>query len=471
MSNNIWKGFPQYYEYDFFRDNVLPNHFDYVSKSAYTYNWTYYLSYAYDNDVTKPLSYSINGTIFSGTPEDGLPFEISNGSVNGNKVITFTCPVPHGLSVGESVLLSFPYKKTYTFEVFSLGNDSYDSQAYVFNIYDVGYTGFTFYNTRKGFFKRVINPENPKETTSKYYVKKHKILTNLEDTIITKTAFENNAFPEKMKYEFSSLTPNLVSRVSQRNNSTSYTASYSKDIDLGNLLDNQKRPITEIFFTIINKGYSGYFNYPNFGIGLKQGWVLNLTSTTNYWWDDSNVDANTAIPTNSYTKTIGNTGYTFYYNENLKEGDIMDGDFCEWNDYTQTERIISPYIHKLKFNQNIFTTQGVPNTNADGYYYSPYHKMTIRNFANVIETGSVSNVDQVPRWAYFSEYDQEFRWRDLYTYGYVDETGRGVDYPFLNKAHYPFENITFRLIPEGTNINDVTAGVDVPYKPIVDDCE
>jgi hypothetical protein len=36
--SGVWKGFPQYYEFDFFRRNVGDQHFEYKSKSAYSYN-------------------------------------------------------------------------------------------------------------------------------------------------------------------------------------------------------------------------------------------------------------------------------------------------------------------------------------------------------------------------------------------------------------------------------------------------
>ena len=40
-----WFGYPQYYEFDFYRPDVSDQHIIYQAKSAYTYNWTYYLSY------------------------------------------------------------------------------------------------------------------------------------------------------------------------------------------------------------------------------------------------------------------------------------------------------------------------------------------------------------------------------------------------------------------------------------------
>ena len=53
ISNSSWNGFPQYYEFDFFRPIVDNQHFPYKSKSAYTYNWMYYLTYPHANNYKK----------------------------------------------------------------------------------------------------------------------------------------------------------------------------------------------------------------------------------------------------------------------------------------------------------------------------------------------------------------------------------------------------------------------------------
>ena len=152
-------------------------------------------------------------------------------------------------------------------------------------------------------------------------------------------------------------------------------------------------------------------------------------------------------------------------------GDTIDGDFCEWNDYEQSERIISSYYHKLKYNQDVFQTTQTPTSNAPGFYYQPHTPMTIRVFSDYIETGDVAVVEGIPGYAYYSKTDQQFRWRDLYTYGFIDNLGRGVDYPFLNFAQYPFKEVQFRLIPEGINYNSNLNGVNYPIKPLIDECE
>lgn len=468
--SGIWKGFPQYYEFDFYRPNIADQHIVYHAKSAYTYNWTYYVSYAHQNNYDKQLFYDLDGTSLNWKASNGIPFYVNNALQNGSNVIAFQCICPHGLSVGEYVELSLTYNNTNLFQVYSLGNGQFGSDVYVFNIYNIGYTGTTFANKTTGTFKRVINPDTILETRSKYYVREHKILTNVNDCIMTKNGFEKNVFIEEKKYEFSSITPNNVSRVSQKTSSNSYNVTVNYDINLEGLVDNQKRPISELYLTIINKGYTGYFNYPNNGIGLKQGWEFNLTKTSNTWWDLTNLNSNTNIQTSNYTLSSGVTK-TFYYNQDLMSGDTIDGDFCEWNDYEQLERVVSPYYHKLKYNENVFQTTQTTTTNAPGFYYEPHIPMTIRVFSDYVETGDIQFVEGVPTYAYFSNSDQQFRWRDLYAYGFRDNLERGVNYPFLNFAHYPFKETQFRLIPEGINYNSDLLGVPYPVKPLIDGCE
>ena len=466
-----WNGFPQYYEFDFYRPNVGDNHFQYKAKSAYTYNWMYYLTYPHQNNYDKQLTYySTTNNDVNWKASDGIPFSIVNDTQNGNGLVAFNCIAPHGLTPGEYVELSLTYRNSNIFQVYSIGNGLFGSDRYVFNVFNIGYTGTTFNNGTIGTFKRVINPDNLEETRSKYYIKEYKVITNLSDLAVTKAGFEKNVFNEQKKLEYSSITPNNVTRISQKNSSNSYDITTNYDLDFAGYYDNQKRPLNEISLTIINKGYSGYFNQPLNGVGLKQGWEFNLSKNSNPWWDLSNQKSNTNIPVSAYTLTSGATK-TFYYNQDLKIGDVIDGDFCEWNDYEQVERVVSAYYHKLKYNQSVFQTTPNFSTNAPGFYYKPHNPMTIRVFSDYVETASVELIDNLPSWAFYSKEDQQFRWRDLYTYGYIDNLGRGVDYPFLNSAHYPYTQVIFRLIPEGINYNENLDGFDFSIKPLIDECE
>lgn len=467
--SSVWRGYPQYYEFDFFRPRITDYHFDYSPESAYTYNWTYYLTYPSTNDGNVTMQGTYSGQTIQWNAEDGIPFIISSSSEGGFNIISFQCLMSHGLAPFESVELSFDYDGDTIFEVLSLGNDRYESSDFVYNIINPGYTGNTFFNGRMGTFKRVSNPSNL-ETRSKYYVRKNRVLFTQNEVDVTKTGFELNPFNNQKKLEFSSITPNQQTRVSIKTSSNTYDVTLKKELILSGITDNRNRPVGEIFLSVVNKGYSGYFNKSFNGVGLKIGWGFNITKDVSTWWSDNNQYSFTNIPVNSYTKTSGTTE-TFYYNQVLKVGDLLDGDFCEWNDYEQVERVISPLIHKIKFNQDVFKTESTPNPNAMGYYYVPHVPLTLRVFSDYVETAPQNNSENIPSYAFYSTIDQEFRWREPYLYGEFDNLDRGVNYPYLNRAHYPYRDYVFRLIPEGTNYQDILGGLNIATQPAVDDCE
>jgi len=472
--NTPWEGYPQYFEFDLMRtdNNVFGytqgpnNHINFVNKSASTYNWSFYLSYGFENDYLKPM-YAIDPeslAAWSWTAMDGIPFYILNGNDQNGDSITFRCPMEHGLESDEYVELSIGYNNQNVFRVTSLGDNGYDSNFYIFNIDNIGYTGTTFQTGSIGTFKRIINETNPTETKSKYYVRRHKILTAPECAILTKAGFEQTNFSSKNKLEKAVLTPNNTQRSSVKDGSQSYTLSFNCDVDIKPLLDNQKRPISELYFTSIWKGYFGWTKY------LKQGFDFNLpliNNLPNLWWDQTNFLSNTPINQGQYfSNTLPPTG-PFNFNLDLNVGDIIDGDFCEWNDYYQTERVISRINHKFVYNDQYFNIPtDAPAQNQFGYYYKPHNPIKIREYSGYIEEGP-SNIFNIPDYAFYSNLSNGFRWRDLYPYGYIDTEGVGVDYPFLNGKHYPYTNIVFRVFPEGIGVQNITEIT----QPTTDECE
>lgn len=479
--NVSWIGFPQYNEFDFIRNDynvvgytVPPNnHIDFITKSASSYNWNFYLSYPYANNYTKTLNYtdsvSLNQTNW--VCGDGIPFIITNVIDSGNNLVSFRCPVKHGLTEGEYVELNINYLGNKYFEVYSLGDGRVNSEYTVFNIYNYGFTGTTFNDDVKGTFKRVIDINNPSDTTSKYYVKQLKIISSNDDCVINKSGFEQNVFGQNRKFEGSGFTPDKRAKVTVREGSQSYNLTFNKDFDFNNLLDNQKRPITEVFFTVIWKGYFGWMFGDNGQ--LKQGYDFNLQlvkGKPSNWWNRTNVPSNTGFPMDSYTTPLNTFPSKFYYVKTLPEGKIIDGDYCEWNDFDQTERTLSTLYHKITFNETYFDVRvgkNESNINQLGYYYQPNHKMTLRVYSDYIEEGDANNLVGLPNYAYFSTSNNTFLWRDIYTYGYLDQDNRGVDYPFINGKHYPYKNFVFRIIPEGTNFVSDNIIID----PLTDDCE
>jgi len=162
-----WSGLPLYNEFDFIRTDYdvtgytqPPNqHLIFTPQSASTYNWTHYMSYAFDNVFNRQLQAIDQQTSATWTwnVSDGIPFIVRIGSNNNDRVISFRTVMPHGISVGEYVYLSFDYNGDNLFLVSSLGDEGYGSEEYIFNIDNIGYTGNTFFQNVTGTFKRVIN--------------------------------------------------------------------------------------------------------------------------------------------------------------------------------------------------------------------------------------------------------------------------------------------------------------------------
>lgn len=466
-----WKGYPQYDEFTFYRTRGIDGHIPFVNKSATTYNWSVYMSYASSNETEQTLKHTVNfgsGTsINTFVVTEGVPYYIINKTDRGKSLIMFYCGFKHNLSIGDWIYTNNLIDGKQYFEVYSLGDESYGNEDTVFSIFNYGFEDPLFGDYAVGNFKRVGDINNKLETTSEYYIRKHKILTKNTFSDITKMGFERNPFPIKKQLEYSGLTPNNVQRTSIKDGSTTVGYSFDKDIDINGLKDNQDRPITELFVTIINRGYMGWFNNPylvNNDTGLQVGWSLNFKDNeVDNWWNVGNILNRDNIPYSYYQ--IGSN--KFYYNQTLPEGHEIMGDVCEYNDYELQETVLSKINHKISYNPQIFDNNSL-NTLPDGYTYEPHYTVPIRVFSDYIETGDKDKVDLIPDYAFFSKYDNQWRWKDLYSYGYKDSNGNGLNIPFLNGCHYPFKEILFLLTPMKKNINLFN---DIIFAPISDNCE
>lgn len=470
-NNSPWQGYPQYDEFSFFRTTGINGHIPFVTKSGTSYNWMTYVTYPSSNLEGKNLKIKFEDgdeTItYNYNLDDGIPYFIKNRTLNGKKLITFYCGFKHNLKVGDWVKLKNNINGISLFQVYNLGDEYYGNEEKVFSIYNIGYNNPNFGDGAKGNLKRVIDNGNVDETTSKYYIRKHKILSNSSNSDITKMGFERNPFPIEKKLEYSALTPNNVERVSIKDGSQTVGISFDKDINIDGLYDNLNRPLTELFITIINRGYMGWFNNPSIPgnqTGLQVGWEYNiLENQVDDWWLITNIKNRDNILSDSY---IFN-GQQFFYNKTLNIGDEIMGDICEFNDYEQKEYKLNDVYHKFSFNPQVFDNSS-PNTLPDGYLYKPHYSIKIRTFSDYIETGEKGKVDLVPNYAFFSKNSNQWRWRDLYPYGYTDSEGNGVDIPFLNGAHYTFSNILFLQTPLYRNLN---VNNDIIFPPTTDDCE
>lgn len=461
-----WEGYPQYSEFSISRNIGINGHIPFINKSASSYNWAFYVTYAFSSTTTQTMSYTsekfgvTNNGFLCG---DGIPYVLESGVFNGKRLVYFYCGVNHNLQAGQSVELSVPINGKTVFTVYSLGDGTYRSEDNVFSIYDLKFNPTDVQTGTYGTLKRISNITNSGETKSIYYVRLHKILKTPDMCNISKAGFENNPFFIKNKLEYTQLTPNQTERVSIKDGTQTFSYTIDSDVDIAGLTDNNGKPITELFLTTIERGYMGWFNKPYTNqngqpTGLEIGWNFNfLNNSIDNWWDKNSVVNKDNIPVNSYVAN----GQTFYYNDYLNVGEILKGDFCEYNYTEQKEYVLSRMSHKYSFNDTYFLNNSTSNL-PSGYLYNPHNPIQIRTFSDYIEFGSKDYVDNIPGYAWYSEYENSWFWRDLYSYGYIDNDGIGVDYPFINGSHYIFTNLIFLQYPVQRNltlsldINDLT---------------
>lgn len=472
--NLKWSGFPQYSEFNFIRTDADNPHLDYKPQSASTYNWGCYLSYVFSSDTNQRMSYvdrQISGNTLDFVVSDGIPFTIINTVDNGKNYITFRCGGKHNLTPFQFVELSLTYNGTNIFQVSSIGEAGFSNEDTTFSILNPGYTGNTFTTGTVGTLKRISDISNISESRSEYYVRLHKILTDENGVVINKMGFENTPFVNKQQVEYSALTPNLQERVSTLDGTQSYSFTVVNDFNLEGFKTTHNRPLTDVYLTIINKGYAGWFNKPNpdTNTSIQYGWDFNYqTDIVDEWWSTNNIDSFSNISVGQYNKVDNGITYVFYYNNPLKVDDILVGDFCEFNKLEQIELVVSECNHKLTFNDSLYSIDSFNNAIPEGYFYKPFHQIKLRVFSESVSTDiNVSGLNR-PTWAYYSVNRGVWLWREILLPGVLELGDNGVNYPFLNGAHYPFKQTLFLLSTPFKNINQSVINTDAP---MMDDCE
>lgn len=472
--NLKWSGFPQYNEFNFIRYDADNPHLDYKPQSASTYNWGSYLSYVFSSDTTQKMSYvdrQVSGNTLDFIASDGLPFTIINTVDNGKNYITFRCGGKHNLTPFQFVELSLTYNGTNIFQVTSIGEAGYSNEDTSFSIINPGYTGTTFTNGTVGTLKRISDISNISESRSEYYVRLHKVLTNENGVIVNKMGFENTPFVDRQQVEYSALTPNLQQRVSTLDGTQTYSYTVVNDFNINGYTTTHNRPLTDVYLTIVNKGYTGWFNKPNTdtNTAIQYGWDFNFQNDiVDEWWSTNNIDSYSNISVSQYNKVENGITYVFYYNNPLKVDDVLVGDFCEYNKLEQIEYVVSECNHKLTFNDSLYQIDSFNNAIPEGYFYKPFHRIELRTFSESISTDvNVSGLNR-PTWAYYSINQGIWLWREILAPGVLELGDNGVNYPFLNGAHYPFKPTLFLLSTPFKNINQSVINTD---SPTIDDCE
>lgn len=460
-SNNDFTGFIPYDEFAFLRRDlyrkttVIPtgttlggeynpvittvgstDHTTITAMSAPYQNWNIYLSYAYTGDTQYPMKYSLSGgTTYEFVASDGIPFRVTSNT----KTFTLTSPVPHGLSSGEYVVINGkPYY------VNNIGNEIFDSENYVIVINKSQFKTVDLFNDSTVVLgKRCLDVNNVSGTTSTYYVRKHKTLTDVGDYILDNVGFENPIFEHERKLlvENSKGTNDVLV---ERNRPESVLFDFKEPFVLSGLKNNLGFTPTEVFVTTIFRNGNGYFDYPP-----KVGYKFNFHDT----WVDEHFDGDTSKEDNIGSTTFTKSGYTFTPGETLSIGSELIGDFVEYNKKELKERIVSNTFHKIYNPKELFDYgqtddtiySGATETNPIGLYYQAHHRVKLRELSPYLETAKTNQIYNLPENTVYDKDENVWRWRDLYTHGYIDPDGFGTNFPYVNNIHYIKNEINLYL--------------------------
>ena len=444
------------------------NHTTITPITAPYHNWNLYLSYVYSGDTNYQMTYTLTGsTKISFKSGDGIPFRLSN---TFNSYYEFTSPVEHGMTSGEFVTFSGTTisgtVSGRTYYIDSVGNETYNSEKYVINILKKEFKTTTSIPTLV-IGKRCIDKNNITESTSQYYIHKHKLLTTSTDYIMDNIGFESPIWEEEKKILFENAA-GANDTIVERNRMESVLYDFKEPFVLTGLTNNLGYTPTEVYVTTLFKNGNGYFNYPP-----KVGYKFNFHDT----WIDEHFNGTTS---NESTMGVGGTfsrqGITFTSGSTLTKGTILNGAFVEYNKKELKERIICESFQKFTNPPTIFDYgqddstifSGSSATNMFGLYYQPHHRVKLRELSPYTESAKTKDIFNLPENAKYDSAEGVWRWRDLYDHGYVDIDGYGTKFPFTNGIHYVKNDINFYLRNERFHTNKQDGISKFKNKKIID---
>jgi hypothetical protein len=422
------------------------------------HNWNLYLSYVFSGDSNYNMTYTLSGltktegnNIIHFNSGDGIPFRVSYTVGNYYEL---TSPIEHGMKQGEYITLSgvnFTGPASgRTYQIDSVGNEFYDSEKYVINLTKSSFhSGVTIGTNNNILFtgKRVLDIGNLNNTTSQYYVHKHKTLTTVDDYIMDNVGFESPIFENEKKiiFENSAGTNDVLV---ERNRPESVLFDFKTPFQLSGLTNNLGYTPTEIYLSVLFRNGNGYFNYPpkvGHKFNFHNTWVDNHFSGTTTSNTESTMGTGTTFIRDNITFTSGNT---------ISKNTILTGAFVEYNPKELKERIICEAFQKITNpttifdygqTRNVIGFTGATINNPFGLYYQPHHRIKLRQLSPYIENSNTKDVYNIPENKIYDSQEKLWRYRDLYDHGYVDVDGYGTNYPFINGQHYVKVDINFYL--------------------------
>jgi hypothetical protein len=381
--------------------------------------WEMTITYPFSADTTH---YMVNG---------GLKIiDTFVTNVGGRNRIGFSTPVRHNLNQrslvyiqGITGLLDGNYR------VIRTGSDNGDNKEYVFSIaQDFNNQLITANSRMQRVLGGVLNGFR-----SNYYFRLFKKITTVNSNI-------NNGIIESDDYE---VYQTAFAQTVFNDEVCQFV--FNEDIDVGKVVDNLGRPLSEIFLTIIknrdfNNSNNEFFFTP-IQAGVECGFVNGILNDDNIPDIRRMRDSQQSAIGNQYKSspiplTSGITiNDTYYY-----------GDVVEFNDFEQIENVLGVVAHRFNTTNRIGEGRKSPKLfikgpRHEGYMYYPHHKMQIRQFSNYVESGNANTIG-IPDYA-TDLGDGRWLWRDLLDIGINDGQEITLNYPFLNGSHYIYQNYCF----------------------------
>jgi len=385
----------------------------------------------WDMTITYPFSADTTHAMIDG----GLKIiGVFGTNIGGRTRIGFSTPVRHNLTQRSLVYiedvagLDVLSGNTGYHRVIRIGDDNGNNKEYIFSI-AVDFTGQTV--TPNSKMQRVLGGVN-RGFKSRYYFRLFKKITTVNDGI-------NNGIIENDDYEvYQAAFSQTVF------NDEVCQVVFNEDIDVGKVVDNLGRPLSEIYLTIIKTRDYNQINLPFFTpiqAGVECGFVTGILDYDNVpdirrMRDGSPAAIGTQYRSSPTPLTSGVTINDDYYY----------GDVVEFNDFEQIEHVLGVVAHRFntvnRISQGITgTTYTIKGPRHEGYMYYPHHKMQIRQFSNYVESGDADTIG-IPDYA-IDLGDGRWLWRDMLDIGVNNGQEVTLNYPFLNGAHYIYQNYCF----------------------------
>lgn len=381
-------------------------------------NWELTITYPYSSDKTHNM---VNGGLLITNHVRAIV------STREMSAIGLSCK--HNLTIGDVVRISGTTGYDGEHIVVRTGLDNGDMKDFYFVI-DKPFLSINNISNNSRI-KKVIN-----DIESEYYFrifKKVKTINSSEiqndDYDIYKLGFSENIF--------SDLITQFV---------------INEDIDITDLVDNLGRPLNELFLTILKTDSNGLFTPIVSGIETPFDSRLTNSDTIVYL---RNIPAINRIHNGGSTPFLSHTALE---NSITINNSTFYGDLIEYNKNTLLETVLADVTHSFNTKNRESTATLTYNTSTgnniqqrtinlgpryEGYYYKPHYQYKIRTISNYIEFGD-EYTEGMPTYA-TDLGDGRFSWRELLDIGLKDSNEQILDYPFLNNAHYLYQNFSFTL--------------------------